>query len=404
VSSRNRFAKRGVAALVVLSLLAVAVVVSAGASTDRKQEAQKPTASAANIVAQAKANIAKYFKATDAVGKPKSTPKPKRNQKIWVISCDQTLTGCSLPAASIQRAAKVLGWKVTIFDGHSNPAEYANGVSQAVAAHANAIVLDSTDCNFAKAPLEQAKKQGIVIYGYDTIDCSDPGEGGGPHLVQYTGLPKGFKTYPQFIREWGKLKADYVIAKTNGHAKVITWTEKDILAINYEGQAIIDEFKKCTTCQILGNVDFTLADFANNGVFQKFQTALTQHPDANATATLYDVTILAAVSPALKAAGRTGNFIVAGGEGYPPNIQLIRDGGGQTSALAIDIYDVGYPTIDNLIRLLDHKKPVDEAVGMLLVDKQHNLSKIPAKTNLYNGFFPYAKYYTALWKKAMKGK
>jgi ribose transport system substrate-binding protein len=384
-----------------LAMLAVgiAAVVAVAVASTASSSTKKPL----DIVAQAKANIAKFYKATDAIGKPTSVPKPKKNQNIWVISCDQTLTGCSLPAASIKKAASVIGWKVTIFDGHSNPAEYANGVSQAVAAHANAIVLDSTDCNFAKAPLQQAKAAGIIIYGYDTIDCSDPGEGGGPHLLDWTGLPKGYKTYAQFIRDWGKMKADYVIAKTNGQAHVITWSEKDILAINYEGQAMKAEFDKCTTCVQVANVDFTLADFANNGVFQKFQTALTQHPDANATATLYDVTILAAVAPALKTAGRTGDFLVAGGEGYPPNLQLIRDGAGQSSAFAIDIVDVGYPTVDALIRLLAHQKPVDEAVGILLIDKQHNLSKVPA-ANVYNGFFPYASYYTKLWKKALKGK
>ena len=390
---RSPLGRAKVAALgaLVASIAALVAVGGASSSTSRSQD----------IVAQAKATIAKYYKPTDSIGKPKSTPKPKRGMNIWIISCDQTLTGCSLPAKSIQEAAKAVGWKVTIFDGHSNPAEYANGVSQAVAAHANAIVLDSTDCNFAKAPLQQAKAAGIVIYGYDVIDCSDPGEGGGPHLVQYTGLPKGYKTYPQFIRDWGKLKADYVIAKTNGKAHVITWSEKDILSINYEGQAIVDEFKKCGGCKIDANVDFTLADFANNGVFQKFQTALTQHPDANATASLYDVTILAAIAPALQTAGRTGNFLVAGGEGYPPNLQLIRDGKGQNCAFAIDITDVGYPTVDNLIRLLDHKKPVDEAVGILLIDKQHNLNRIPS-SNVYNGFFPYASYYKKLWAKAAK--
>jgi ribose transport system substrate-binding protein len=270
---------------------------STPAGTSTAGSSAATAAATKRIVAQANAYIAQFSRSLDATGKPASTPKPKPNQSIWVISCDQTLTGCSLPAESIKKAAAVLGWKVTIFDGHSNPAQYAAGVSAAVAAHANAIVLDSTDCNFVKAPLEQAVKQHILIYGYDVIDCSDPGEGGGPHLVSYTGLPTGFSTYPQFIRAWGKMKADYVIAKTNGHANIITWTENDILSIKYEAQAIQAEFAKCPGCHVVANVDFTLADFANNGVFHKFQTALQQHPDANATATLYDVTILAAVAP-----------------------------------------------------------------------------------------------------------
>ena len=388
-----------------LRILAVGVTLAAVAALALASVGSSSPRATPNIVAQAKARIAKYYVSKDAVGKPKTTPKPPKNQNIWVISCDQTLTGCSLPAASIKKAASVLGWKTTIFDGHSNPAEYANGVSQAVAAGADAIVLDSTDCAFAKAPLQQAKAKGIVIYGYDVIDCSDPGAGSGPKLLDYTGLPTGYKTYPQFIRDWGRVKADYVIAKTNGKANVITWTEKDILSINYEGQAIIDEFKKCAGCNIVANVDFTLADFANNGVFTKFQTALTQHPEANATATLYDVTILAAAAPALSAAGKAGKFMVAGGEGYPPNIALIRQGV-QTSAFAFDITDVGYPTVDALIRLLAHKKPVDEHVGFTLIDKQHNLNKIPTSgpaKDLWTGFFNDAAYYTKLWKTAQKG-
>jgi ribose transport system substrate-binding protein len=397
-------ARRSIAALAATTALGLAACGGSSSSTTpvAAGSAAAKAAQTRRIVAEAKAYIANFYRSVDATGKPASTPRPKPNQNIWVISCDQTLTGCSLPAESIKRAAAVLGWHVTIWDGHSNPAQYAAGVSAAVAAHANAIILDSTDCNFVKAPLEQAKKQHIVIYGYDVIDCSDPGEGSGPHLLNWTGLPTGFTNYPQFIRAWGKMKADYIIAKTNGHANVITWTEDDILSIKYEGQAIAAEFAKCPYCHIVGNVNFTLADFANNGVFHKFQTVLQQHPEANATATLYDVTILAAVAPALKAAGRLTNFMVAGGEGYPPNLQLISTNGGQSCAFAVDITDVGYPTLDAINRLLDGQQPVDEHVGILLVDKQHNLSQILGQNKgVYNGFFNYPAYYTALWKKAM---
>src|SRR5207237_9406872 len=89
------------------------------------------------IVAQAKARLVQLAKSSDAKGKPKTTPKWKRGERIWIISCDQTLVGCSLPASSTQQAAKVVGWKVTIFDGKSNPALYAQGVNQAIAANAD---------------------------------------------------------------------------------------------------------------------------------------------------------------------------------------------------------------------------------------------------------------------------
>ncbi len=90
-------------------------------------------------------------------------------------------------------------------------------------------------------------------------------------------------------------------------------------------------------------------------------------------------------------------MIVAGGEGEPSNLDLIRQNKGQSCAFAVDIQDSGYPIADNMIRLLAHKRPVDEATAVLLVDKQHNLNRIHG---YYNGFFPYAKYYSRLWRNA----
>lgn len=371
------------------ALASVVVLLAASAATPAP-------ATQTNVVTQARARLAKLAVPRDAIGKPKSTPQWKRGMKIWVISCDQSLTGCWIPAKSLQTATKQLGWTVTIFDGHSNPSEWVNGVRQAIAANADVIMLDSVDCSAVRAPLAQAKAAHIVIYGLNSIDCSDPGGGGGPSLIDYVGVPKGYKSHPQFIRDWGRMKADYVIAKTNGHAKVITFSQGDVLAIKYESEAIKQELARCKGCQVVANVSFTLPDFATGGVFKKFQTALLQHPEANAVVTLYDAIVILAVAPSLQQAGRT-KMIVAGGEGDPSNLELIRRNKGQSCAFAVDVQDSGYPIADNMIRLLAHKRPVDQATAVLLVDRQHNLKRIHG---YYNGFFPYAKYYSKLWRKA----
>src|SRR5262249_6914052 len=123
------------------------------------------------------------------------------------------------------------------------------------------------------------------------------------------------------------------------------------------------------------------------------QTALAEHPEANAVVTLYDLNILAAVAPALQQAERS-NMIVAGGEGWADSLARIRAGKGQSCAFAFDVPDVGYPIADNLIRLFDHRPAVDEGVGLLLIDREHNLNRIGTT---YHGFFPYAAYYAKLW-------
>jgi ribose transport system substrate-binding protein len=370
-----------------LSIALAAVTVPAASSA---------SSTAQGIVAQAKARMAKLAKPSDAIGKPKSTPKWKRGENVWVISCDEILTGCAVPAASLKEAAKLLGWNVTVFDGHSNPAEWGNGITQAIAARADAIVLDSVDCGSVKAPLAQAKAAGIVTFGINAIDCDEPGGGGGRGLIDYVAAPKGYRNHAQFIRDWGRMKADYVIAKTNGRAKVITFTETDLVGIKLESQGVQERLAKCKTCRVVANVSVTLQDVGNGNVFRKFQAALLQHPEANSVVTLYDGLVVLAVSPALRQAGRT-KMVVAGGEGDRTSLNLIRAGRGQSCAFAVPLKSVGYPMADNLIRLLAHKRPVDEAVGVLLIDKQHNLNRIRGD---YDGFFPYAKYYAKLWRNA----
>jgi ribose transport system substrate-binding protein len=352
--------------------------------------------SATDIVKQAKARLVKLAKPSDAIGKPKSTPRWKRGENVWVISCDEVLTGCAVPASSLKEAARLLGWNVTVFDGHSNPAEWGNGVTQAIAARADAIVLDSVDCGSVRSPLAQAKAAGIVTFGINAIDCDEPGGGGGRGLIDFVAAPKGYRNHAQFIRDWGRMKADYVIAKTNGRAKVITFTETDLVGIKLESQGVQEELARCKTCRVVANVNITLQDVGNGNVFRKFQAALLQHPEANSVVTLYDGLVILAVSPALRQAGRT-KMIVAGGEGDRTSLDLIRTGRGQSCAFAVPLKRVGYPMADNLIRLLAHKRPVDEAVGVLLIDKQHNLNRIRGD---YTGFFPYAKYYAKLWRNA----
>ena len=73
---RNRKAGRGrvLGVGVALSAVAALALASVGSTSSAKPHATP------NIVAQAKAKIAKYYVSKDAVGKPKSVPKPPKNQ------------------------------------------------------------------------------------------------------------------------------------------------------------------------------------------------------------------------------------------------------------------------------------------------------------------------------------
>ena len=146
----------------------------------------------------------------------------------------------------------------------------------------------------------------------------------------------------------------------------------------------------------MADIEYTLPELFNQGLQKKFETALAEHPEADAVVTLYDGAILYAIAPVLQQVHRT-NMLVAGGEGYPDSLDLIRAGKGQSCAFAVAVAESGYPIADELIRLFAHKPPVGEGIGLALIDNQHNLSRTQ---KFYDGFFPYAAYYTRLWHRA----
>src|SRR6266704_2090732 len=138
---------------------------------------------------------------------PASSPGAPANVKIWIMPCSASLSGCQTPAQYAEKAAKALGWHVTMFDGQGSPRTENTGLLDAVAAGANAIV---------------------------TVSVS-------PDLVQQ-GL---------------KAAADSVIADSGGKAHVLVMGDKEFPSVNLTQQAILAELAKCKTCTVSKVVYFT---------------------------------------------------------------------------------------------------------------------------------------------------
>jgi ribose transport system substrate-binding protein len=183
-----------------------------------------------------------------------------------------------------------------------------------------------------------------------------------------------------------------VITKTKGHAKVISFKEDELLVVKYIREGFEQELAKCKTCEIVKTVDFTLADLGPK-LQQKAQGALLQHPEANAIHVPYDSAMLLGISAALLESGRNDQIEAIAGEGFPTNIQLIRDNKGQDAANAFPSKWTGYAAIDSLNSLFHGAQPQDSGIGYKLIDRDHNLP--PAG----QGYEP-AVDYKAAYKKA----
>ena len=363
--------------LVSASMLALA---ACGGSADGEGGSSE-TSSA--VVDEAKAAVAKYREGTDRA-LPTSAPKPEAGKNVWLISCTQAGEGCATPAAGAKEAAAVIGWDLTIVDGKGRPDVFANGVRSAVADKADGIILDVIDCVAAKSALQGAKKAGIKIFAFYAFDCNDPilKSKDQPLFDAQLSFGDDMSYVDYFEKKQARSVADYVIAKTGGKAKIIEFTEDDILVAQHLNKGFEDRIKECTGCEIVKKVPFNLDDFVTGKLGGKADAALTQNPDANVLYSPYDSALTVGIAQAVAASGRNDDILVTGNEGLSPNIGFVRNNKGQDFIAGVPSRWAGWAAIDSMNRLLQDKPQVDQGMGFQTIDAE---GPFPKQTTFYDG-------------------
>jgi ribose transport system substrate-binding protein len=324
---------------------------------------------------------------------PTSAQKPQAGKNVWIISPGQIGESASIPTNAAKEAGEAVGWKMTLFDSKLDVTLFSVGIRQAVAAKADGIILHAIDCALVKQPLIEARAAKVKILAYYALDCDDPNVKGEPLYDGSVNFGAQFGDYASLTRTWGAAKADWVIAKTKGQAKVISFKQDELLVVKYIREGFEQGLARCKTCEIVKTVDFTLADLGPK-LQQKAQGALLQHPEANAVHVPYDSAMLLGIGAALVESGRNDKIEVIAGEGFPSNIQLIRDNKGQDAANAFPAAWTGYAAIDSLNSLFQGQKPQDSGIGYRMIDREHNL---PAPGKGYEPEQDFRTGYKKIW-------
>lgn len=337
----------------------------------------------ASVVEEAKAAVAKNREGTDRA-LPSSAPKPESGKNVWMISCTQAGEGCAAPAAGAKEAAKTIGWDLTVVDGKGRPDVYANGIRSAIADGADGIILGVIDCVAAKSALQDARKAGVKTFAFYAFDCDDPilKEQGEPLFDAELNYGDGMAYYDYVEKIQSQGVADYVIAKTEGKAKIIEFTEDDLVVAQHLNKGFEEGLKKCGGCEIVKKVPFTLDDFFTGKLGGKAEAALTQHPDANVLYSPYDSALTVGISQAVVSSGRNDSVLVTGNEGLTPNIGLVKENKGQDFITGLPARWVGWAAIDSMNRLLQGEEQVDQGIGFQTIDSE---GPFPKQTTFYDG-------------------
>jgi len=369
---RSSLTRRAGLVLAVGSVAFAAACGGGSTSNTANTNNQAPTSSGKSAANQAV--LDKVYKGTLSSPDPSSRPAVK-NKKIVIISAGQSSISSSVPVNAAVDAAKKIGWQVTVYDAQLNPANLPNLMSQAIASGAQGIVADF-DCYQAKSQLEQAKAKHIVVVPIYAYDCNDPyaGKPGTPAL--WTGYPNygpaANKDLGAFAEQYGFAQGQAAIAATNGQAKVVFFNDPEATVLHYTGKGFLDAIKTCSGCKVVDDIEFKGLDLGPT-LQQRAATAILQHPEANVVKSPFTAATLLSIAPAVQQSGRASKLYVMGGEGFQPELDLIRNHAG-VSAVMISPSDwTGWAAIDTMNSLFRGEKPAFTGLGWQLVDPTHNM-------------------------------
>jgi ribose transport system substrate-binding protein len=264
---------------------------------------------------------------------------------------------------------------VSVYDAQLNPANDSTLVQQAVASGADGIILDAIDCQFAKSQLEQAKAKHIFVVPIYAYDCNDPYAGKSTESLFSAPInygPDASKNLGAFAEKYGFAQGQAVIAATGGKAKVVFFNDPSTTVLHYTGQGFLNAIKQCAQCKVVANVSFNGLDLGPT-LQQKASSVLLQHPEANAVKSPYTAATLLSIGPAVAQSGRSSSLYVMGGEGFEPELDLLRTHQGVNAVMISPSDWTGWAAVDTMNSLFQNKKPAFSGLGWQLVDATHNL-------------------------------
>lgn len=365
----------------------------AGCSTPAPEATSGPVS---DVPAEVQANVDAAFAGT-AGDLPDSSPAVSPDHKVWVVSAFQQVSGLAKIAAEIEAGAEVLGWTAEVCDGQNDPAVWSTCIRQGVAAGVDTLVLAGVDCGATKQALIEAREAGVTVAGISAFDCSDPSQGASESLfdvsVQYG---DAFADVADYFTQVGKLRADYLIAATNGTAQVLHVAFAGVAIGDYIAQGFTEQLATCSGCAIVGTVTITPPDVPN--LRQMFETGYVQAADATAVVTDLDFMLSLGVQQALEAAA-ADDKVVLGGECVVDTIGFMRAGGGVDACIGFSNGRTAWSLLDGINRFYNGEEPVQSTIGWQIYDAT-NEADWPAEGEPFEGPVDYREGYTALWTAA----
>jgi ribose transport system substrate-binding protein len=300
---------------------------------------------------------------------PTASNKAATGKSVWVISAGQASPSSAIPSEYAVEAGKKIGWKMTLFDGELSPSKYNAGIRQAIAAHADGIILVAVSCTDVKGALEAAKQAGIPVNGsIFSFDCSESKSGEPSLITAPTSFGKRYPDLRAYQEAWGAANADWAIEQAEGKPNSILLDNQQYESLAIGADVFRKELEACSGCKVT-DVPVTVEEFGPP-LTSKVQTALVKEPAADSV--FFAATPLAGVSQGVVQSGRAADIKVISGTGLPEEFETLESGeGGLNAMVAKPQLWSSYAAIDTLNSVFDGSEPEDEGLGFQVFDTEH---------------------------------
>jgi ribose transport system substrate-binding protein len=370
VRSRNR-TLRALAPIVVV-LLAASACSSSGSSAKAGASGSSPattTGSAStsgDCASQANALVSKHLASSSQNWYPTDSPKGSvaKGKSFWIIPVTTAIPTLADYAQGFKNAATALGAKVTIFDGQGTPAGAAQGINNAIAAHADGIVTALIDPKSIVSAVNNAKTANIPIIEADS----------GPPIPPY--VPGVDAAAAQNQVEQGAWQVDYGLKITGCklHALLVN-APGNIASDSTNGGSKAELAKLCPTACTSYDAGVAVQDTATKttGIVEN---AVRLHPDINAIIEVADV-FQPYVATALTALGKAIPVITTSSMGD------LADSGPVGAGVVADVVYApglahGWFYMTAVLKLLNGGKAVAELYPIGLVDASNRAANDPS--------------------------
>lgn len=339
--------RRGGSIVLVAGVLALGVAACGGSSGGSSSSVSSNSGNGAAGIQAAKSAVAEALKPlTFKAPGPAFDMGKNRGKTVWFIATTMALPYVATVNKSFIEAAKYAGIKVVTWDGKGSPGEQANGITQAVNAGANAIILQAVDPKLMTAPLQAAAAKGTPVIDANNYEPTDPPING----VYHTGFSAA---------EQGKLSVDYMLANTpSGNVNALFLTSPLYVFYNEVKKAMDTEIKAVcpNTCKITQHaIDF--ASIATQ-VPLTTQSAVRQDPSINWVLPAFFAVAPGAVQ-GLTQAGQLGKVKVMNFNNVPTDLQALKSG---KAGFEADFGDyapwLGWSEVDQIGRIMAGATPV----------------------------------------------